>query len=155
MCHCSSSNRLKQPLKHFSDRRVNGKKLGPRPPSPLRIRAALPHSKTLKPPGGRIEPNRLLSCIRPLSQQTPGCLILVTLQFGVDDGARGAADGQLLSGLHLVTEVSQSPVRIHLKLLLQGEDRGFEEVDALTFSLISFSMSFLLLLGLSSNASYT
>lgn len=55
-----------------------------------------------------------------LSQQTPGRLVLVTLQFGVDDGAGSAADGQLLSGLYLVTEVSEPALRIHLKLLLQG-----------------------------------
>lgn len=56
----------------------------------------------------------------PLSQKTPGRLVLVAFQFGVDDSAGGAADGQLLSGLHLITDVSQTPLRIHLKLLLQG-----------------------------------
>lgn len=60
------------------------------------------------------------SHVRPLCQKTPRRLGLVTLQFGVDDGAGSAADGQLLSGLHLVTEVTQPPLRIHLKLLLQG-----------------------------------
>ncbi len=89
---------------------------------------------TLMPPGGQTgsgfpsELNRHLSCVRPLSQKTPGRLVLVTLQFDVDDGAGGAADGQLLSGLHLVTEVSQPPVWIHLKLLLQwGGDEGTRE----------------------------
>lgn len=65
------------------------------------------------------------SCVRPLRQDTPGRLVLVTLQFGVDDGAGSAADGQLLSGLHLVSEVSEPPIWVHLKLLLQGEgDEG-------------------------------
>lgn len=54
-----------------------------------------------------------------LSQHAPGRLVLVTLQFGVDDGAGGAADAQLLTGLHLVAKVCQPAVWIHLKLLLK------------------------------------
>lgn len=65
-----------------------------------------------------------------LSQQTPGRLVLVTLQFGVDDGAGSAADGQLLSGLHLVMEVSEPALRIHLKLLLQrGGNQAFNTLE--------------------------
>lgn len=55
----------------------------------------------------------------PLTEEAPRRQALVALQFGVDDGARSAADGQLLSGLHLVAQVSEPPLRIHLKLLLQ------------------------------------
>lgn len=63
-----------------------------------------------------------------LGQNTPGRLVLVTFQLGVDDGAGGAADGQLLPGPHPVTEVSEPPPGILLKLLLRrrtgGVDRG-------------------------------
>lgn len=56
----------------------------------------------------------------PLAQQAPGRLALVALQLGVDDGAGGAADGQVLPGLHLVAQVGQTPLGINLELLLQG-----------------------------------
>lgn len=49
------------------------------------------------------DPSPPRACL--LSQETPGCLALVALQLGVDDAAGGATDGQLLPGLHLVTEV--------------------------------------------------
>lgn len=45
---------------------------------------------------------------------------MVTLQLGVDDGAGSSAHRQLLSGLHLVAEVGEAALRVHLKLLLQG-----------------------------------
>lgn len=61
----------------------------------------------------------------PLTQQTPGRLVLVTLQLGVDDGARSAADAQVLPGLHLVLQVGQTPVRVHFELLLWGGDQLF------------------------------
>lgn len=37
-----------------------------------------------------------------LPQQTPGGLVLITLQSGVDDGAGSPPDHHLLPGLHLI-----------------------------------------------------
>lgn len=60
----------------------------------------------------------------PLTQETPRRLALIALQFGVDDGAGSAADGQLLPGIHLVLEVRQPTVGVHLKLLLKKRGGG-------------------------------
>lgn len=65
-----------------------------------------------------------LPLVRRLHQQAPGRLVVVTLQLGVDDGAGSSAHRQLLSGLHLVPEVSEPALRVHLKLLLQGGGAG-------------------------------
>lgn len=73
-----------------------------------------------------VEMRMILEQQSPLAQETPWCLALIALQFGVDDGAGSAADGQLLPGVHLVLEVRQPTVGINLKLLLQnrGGRRG-------------------------------
>lgn len=57
-----------------------------------------------------------------LPQQTPGGLVLITLQSGVDDGAGSPPDHHFLSGLHLITQVGQAAFRVHLKLFLQGPE---------------------------------
>lgn len=61
-----------------------------------------------------------------LPQQTPGSLVLITLQSGVDDGAGSTPDHHFLSGLHLITQVGQAALRVHLKLFLQGPTRDQE-----------------------------
>lgn len=53
-----------------------------------------------------------------LSQKAPGRVLLVTLEPGVDDAARGSIYGHFLSGLHSVPQVGQAAVWVHLKLLL-------------------------------------
>lgn len=58
-----------------------------------------------------------------LPQQTPGSLVLITLQPGVDDGAGSPPDHHLLSGLHLITQVGQAALRVHLELFLVGPTR--------------------------------
>lgn len=67
------------------------------------------------------------SCIMSsLPQQTPGSLVLVTLQFGVDDGAGSTADHHFLSALHLIAQVGQAALGVHLKLLLRRPARKQE-----------------------------
>jgi hypothetical protein len=53
-----------------------------------------------------------------LGQQTPGSLVCVTLQFGVEDSDRGTTNSQLLSRLQLVLQVSQPALRVNLELFL-------------------------------------
>ncbi|MEQ2272318.1 hypothetical protein XENORESO_018846 [Xenotaenia resolanae] len=60
----------------------------------------------------------------PLTQETPWRLALIAIQFDIDDGAGSTVDSQLLPGLHLILEVRQTTLRIHLKLFLQERGGG-------------------------------
>lgn len=53
-----------------------------------------------------------------LAELAPGGLDDVTLQWGADDGAGGAADHQLLSRLHLVAQIGQTTLWVDFKLFL-------------------------------------
>lgn len=55
-----------------------------------------------------------------LTQQTPGRLVLITHQSGINDGAWSSSNDHFLSGLYLVTQVRQPALWVHLKLFLQG-----------------------------------
>lgn len=61
-----------------------------------------------------------------LPQQTPGSLVLITLQPGVDDRAGSTPDHHFLSALHIVAQVRQAALGVHLKLFLQGRTRTSE-----------------------------
>lgn len=65
--------------------------------------------------------------MRSLPQQTPGSLVLITLQSDADDGAGGTTYLHLHPRLHLIMQVGQATLRVHLKLFLQGPTRDQEQ----------------------------
>lgn len=64
--------------------------------------------------------------MRFLPQQTPGSLVLITLQSDADDGAGSTTYLHLHPRLHLIMQVGQAALRVHLKLFLQGPTRDQE-----------------------------
>lgn len=83
---------------------------------------------TETPPGVNLRRRSLRQgCVMSsLHQQTPGGLVLITLQSGVDDGAGSPPDHHFLPGLHLITQVGQASLGVHLKLFLRGPTRDQE-----------------------------
>lgn len=58
-----------------------------------------------------------------LAGLAPWGLAEVTLEIGADDSTWSSTDGHFLSGFHLVAEVSEATLGVHLKLLLSKADR--------------------------------
>lgn len=58
-----------------------------------------------------------------LAGLAPWGLAEVTLEIGADDSTWSSTDGHFLSGFHLVAEVSEATLGVHLKLLLPKADR--------------------------------